>query len=96
MSPFAVINGYVAVAGDWRAANSLGVQRNSLSLSLRDGEDTKEEMEAEGSGGVEEVGVKCHLGSFLAYAVRVKLSLISQIISFECAGSVITQNNPFE
>ncbi len=75
---------------------TLSVQRSSLSLSLRDGEDTKEEMEAEGSGGMEEVGVKCHLGGFLAYAVRVKLSLIRQIISFECTGSVITQNNPFE
>lgn len=96
MSPFAVINGNVAVAGDWRAANSLGVQSNSLSLSLRDEEDTKEEMEAEGSGGVEEVGVKCHMGGFLAYAVRVKSSLIRQIISFECAGSVIKPNNQFE
>ncbi|KAL1265539.1 hypothetical protein QQF64_003566 [Cirrhinus molitorella] len=36
MSPFAVINGNVAVAGDWSAASSLslGVQRNSLSLPL--------------------------------------------------------------
>lgn len=68
----------------------------TLSLSLRDREDTKEEMEAEGRGGVEEVGVKCHLGGFLASAVRVKSSLMRQIISFECAGSVITQNNEFE
>ncbi len=96
MSPFAVINWNVAVAGDWRAASSLGVQRNSLPLSLRDGEDTKEKMEAEGSAGVEEVGEKCHLGGFLASAVRVKSSLMRQIISFECAGSVITQNNQFE